>query len=141
MGHYHDIYLKSDVMLLTDVFESFRESCMKYRRLDPAHFCSSLGLSWVAMLKMTRHNIELFKNQQVNMLNVSESNKRGGICMISERYAKANNEYMKNYNLYKLSSYIMCLDANVLCGWLCPRYCQLGTLKMRTARSLPKNIL
>ena len=53
MGDYHDLYLKSDVLLLADVFENFRKTCLKYYELDPCHYFSSPGLSWDAMLKMT----------------------------------------------------------------------------------------
>ena len=53
MGDYHDHYLKKDVLLLTDVFEKFIDTCLKYYELDPCHYFSSPGLSWDAMLKMT----------------------------------------------------------------------------------------
>ena len=53
MGEYHDLYLKTDVLLLADVFESFRMTCLQYYNLDPCHYFTSLGLSWDAMLKMT----------------------------------------------------------------------------------------
>ena len=45
MGKYHDLYLGNDVLLLTDVFENFRKTCMQYYRLDPCHYFTSLGLS------------------------------------------------------------------------------------------------
>ena len=50
MGEYHDLYLKSDVLLLADVFESFRKTCLQYYKLDPCHYFTSPGLSWDAML-------------------------------------------------------------------------------------------
>ena len=53
MGEYHDLYLGSDVLLLTDVFESFRKTCLQSYKLDPCHYFTSPGLSWDAMLKMT----------------------------------------------------------------------------------------
>ena len=53
MGEYHDLYLKSDLLLLADVFESFRKTCLQYYKLDPCHYFTSPGLSWSAMLKMT----------------------------------------------------------------------------------------
>ena len=59
MGEYHDLYLKSDVLLLTDVFESFRKTCLQYYKLDPCHYFTSPRLSWDAMLKMTDIKLEL----------------------------------------------------------------------------------
>ena len=60
MGEYHDLYVGSDVLLLTDVFENFRKTCMQYYyKLDPCHYFTSLGLSWDAMLKMTNIELEL----------------------------------------------------------------------------------
>ena len=53
MGEYYYLYLKSDVLLLAVVFENFRGTCLKYYKLDPAHYFTSPGLSWSAMLKMT----------------------------------------------------------------------------------------
>ena len=49
---YHDLYFKTDVMLLPDVFENFRATRMKYYALDPAHYYTSPGLSWDALLKL-----------------------------------------------------------------------------------------
>ena len=54
MGSYHDLYLRTDVLLLSDVFENFRNICLKAYHLDPAHFFTSPGLAWEAMLKMTK---------------------------------------------------------------------------------------
>ena len=59
MGQYHDLYLKSDVLLLADVFESFRKMCLEYYKLDPCWYFTSPGLSWDAMLKMTKIKLEL----------------------------------------------------------------------------------
>ena len=59
MGEYHDLYLKSDVLLLADVFENFRRTCLLYYGLDPCHYFSSPGLSWDTMLKMTDVRLKL----------------------------------------------------------------------------------
>ena len=59
MGEYHDLYLKSDILLLADVFENFRRTCLEYYKLDPCHYFTSPGLSWDAMLKMTDIKLEL----------------------------------------------------------------------------------
>ena len=117
MGDYHDLYLKTDVLLLADVFENFRNTCMKNYELDPAHFHTLPALSWCAMLKKTGVRIPLFDNTQLEMLNLFEKHKRGGICMISKRHAVANNPHMKNYDSKQPTKYIIDLDANNLYGW------------------------
>ena len=54
LGEYHDLYLKSDVLLLADVFQMFVKTCLNYYGLDPCHYFSAPRLSWDAMLKMTK---------------------------------------------------------------------------------------
>ena len=58
LGEYHDLYLKTDVLLLCDVFETFISVCLKDYVLDPCHYFSSPGLSWDAMLKFTGVRLE-----------------------------------------------------------------------------------
>ena len=58
MGDYHDLYLKTDVLLPADVFGKFISTCLDYYGLDPYHYFSSPGLSWDAMLKMTGVKLE-----------------------------------------------------------------------------------
>ena len=53
LGEYHDLYLNTDVLLLTNVFEKFIKKCLKYYGLDHCYYFSSPGLSWDSMLKMT----------------------------------------------------------------------------------------
>ena len=91
----HDLYLKADVLLLADVFETFINMCLEYYRLDPRQYFSSPGLSWDAMLKMTKIVLELISN--TNMFLFVEKRMRGGIYYIAIRYSKANNKYMKFY--------------------------------------------
>ena len=112
---YHDLYLKSDVILLSDVFENFRKTCLKHYKLDPAHYYTSPGLAWDACLKETGQQLQLLHDY--DMLMMFERGIRGGITHISKRYAEANNKYMKNYNPNEESSYIQYLDANNLYGW------------------------
>jgi hypothetical protein len=111
---YHDLYLKTDVILLADSFENFRTTCRKYYSLDPCHYFTSPALSWDAMLKMTNMKIETFTD--INMLLFAEKGMRGGISLITHRYAKANNKYLPDYSEENESSYIMYLDANNLYG-------------------------
>ena len=112
---YHDLYLKSDVLLLADVFENFRKTCLKHYKLDPAHYYTSPGLAWDACLKTTGQHLQLLSDY--DMLMMFERGIRGGITHISKRYAEANNKYMKNYNSGKESTFIQYLDANNLYGW------------------------
>ena len=112
---YHDLYLKSDVLLLADVFENFRKTCLKHYSLDPAHYYTSPGLAWDACLKETGQELELLHDY--DMLMLFERGIRGGITHISKRYSEANNKYMKDYNPDKPSKFIQYLDANNLYGW------------------------
>ena len=115
LGDYHDLYVQSETFLLADVFENFRDMCLKEYELDPAHFLSLPGLAWQASLKKT--NIELELLTDYDMLLMVEEGIRGEICHSIHRYAKANNKYMKNYNINEESTYIQYLDANNLYGW------------------------
>ena len=114
LGDYHDLYVQSDTLLLADVFNNFRDMCIKEYRLDPAHFLSLPGLAWQACLKKT--NIELELLTDYDMLLMVEEGIRGGICYSIHQYSKANNKYMKNYNINEESSYIQYLDVNNLYG-------------------------
>ena len=114
LGDYHDLYVRSDMLLLADVFENFRNSCLNNYELDPAHFVSLPGLAWQACLKKT--NVELELITDYDMLLMIENGIRGGICHAIQRYAKANNKYMNDYKKNKGYSYIQYLDTNNLYG-------------------------
>ena len=115
LGKYHDLYLKCDVLLLTDIFENFRKTFLQYYKLDPCHYFTSPGFAWDAMLKMTSVKLEFMND--VDMYQFIEKGMKGGISYIANRYAAANNKYMKKYNPKKESKYIIYLDANNLYGW------------------------
>jgi hypothetical protein len=115
LGDYHDLYLKTDVLLLADVFEDFRRVCLENYKLDPAHYILAPGLSWDAMLKRTGVKLDLLSD--VNMYQFIEKGMRGGVSYIGHRHAKANNKYMNDYDPDKPDSYIMYYDANNLYGW------------------------
>ena len=115
MGEYHDLYLKTDVLLLTDVFETFRNTAIKNYKLDPCNGYFTLpNYAWNAMLLKT--GVVLEQLTDIDMYLFCEQGIRGGTSMISHRYAKANNKYMASYDPDKVSSYIMYLDANNLYG-------------------------
>jgi hypothetical protein len=97
LGEYHDLYLKTDVLLLSDVFETFRKTAMTSYGLDPANGYITLpSFSWDAMLYKTKIRLEQLTD--IDMYIFCERGIRGGISMISHRYAEANNPYMKNYD-------------------------------------------
>ena len=136
MGEYHDLYLQSDILLLADVFENFRKTCLKYYKLDPCHYFTSPSLSWDAMLKMTNIKLELMTD--IDMFQFIEKGLRGGISYIANRYGKANNKYMKDYNEKAPSKYIMYLDANNLYGWAMSQYLPTGGFKWMTEKQINK---
>ncbi|XP_068680645.1 uncharacterized protein [Montipora foliosa] len=136
MGEYHDLYLKSDILLLADVFENFRRTCLEYYKLDPCHYFSSPGFSWDSMLQMTNIKLELMTD--VDMFQFIEKGMRGGISYIANRYGKANNKYMKTYDEKAPSKYIMYLDANNLYGWAMSQYLPTGGFKWMTENQIDK---
>ena len=114
LSDYHDLYVRSDTLLLANVFENFRNACLNNYELDPTHFVSLPGLAWQACFK--KSNVELELITDYDMLLTIEDGIRVGICHAIQQYAKANNKYMKDYNKDKESSYIQYLDTNNLYG-------------------------
>ena len=127
MGDYHHLYLTKNVLLLADVFEKFINTCLEYYGLDPCHCFSSPGLSWDAMLKMTKIELELISDTDVHLF--FEKEMKGGISYITKRYSKANNKYMKSYDPNKPSKYIPYLDVNKLSGLVMSQYLPYGGFK------------
>ena len=102
LGEYHDLYLKTDVLLLCGVFEKFIDVCLKDYGLDPCHYFGSPGLSWDAMLKMT--SVKLEKISDIDMHLFLEKGMRGEVSYISKRYSKSEKNidimYWDMNNLY-----------------------------------------
>ena len=115
MGEYHDLYLKTDVLLLTDVFENFKDMCLSYYGLDPVYYYTLPNFAFDAMLKLTGIEIDLVYNQE--MYEMIEAGLRGGMTQTTCKKVEANNKYMgSDCDKNKASSYINYLDANNLYG-------------------------
>ena len=116
LGDYHDVYLRTDVVLLVNVFEAFRDTCLRHYSLDPVHFYTSPGLAWKTCLKHTGIKLELLTDP--DMLLMFEWGIRGGITQAVRKYASANNKYMGDrFEPKSESSHLQYLDANNLYGW------------------------
>ena len=89
------MYLKSDTLILDDVFENFRKMCLKVYELDPAKF--------LLVPELAGKQVKLELLTDMDILLMVEKGIRGGIFHAIQRYAKANNKYMKDYNQNKES--------------------------------------
>ncbi|CAB4436303.1 unnamed protein product [Rhizophagus irregularis] len=128
LGEYHDLYLKTDVLLLADVWTKFQQTAMHHYGLDPSHYVSAPALSWDGMLKMTGVKIELFTD--MTMHDFTEKAKRGGIAMAGHRFLKANNPKMgDSFNPSKPTTWISYVDANNLYGWAMSQYLPIGNYR------------
>ncbi|CAH1101722.1 unnamed protein product [Psylliodes chrysocephalus] len=115
LGSYSDLYLKSDVLMLCDIFENFRDVSLKAYKLDPAQYYTSPGLSWDAMLRYTKVELELLTD--IDMINFFKNSIRGGISQCVERKHIANNPYLSEYNPFEPKSSIHYIDATNLYGY------------------------
>ena len=135
MRDYHNLYNQSDVLLLADVFENFRDVCLKNYKLDPAWYFTAPGLSWDALLKVTKVELELITDY--DMLLMLQQGIRGGVSTISNRFAHANNKYMDNaFDSSKPSKFITYLDANNLYGWAMSKLLPVRGFRWMSAEEL-----
>ena len=122
LGEYSDLYLKTDVLLLADVFEKFRSDCHRAYDLDPAHYYTAPRLTWDAMLIHTGIELQLLTDSDM-VLSVKRSI-RGGISQCS--YSRANNPYSTDYNPTEDTTYLMYYDVNNLWGWVVMQHLPYG---------------
>ena len=79
MCDYHDLHVQTDTLLLADVFEKFRDTCIEIYGLDPSYFYSAPGLAWQACLKKADVKLELLTDYK--MLLMIEEGIRGEACI------------------------------------------------------------
>ena len=111
----HDLYMETDVVLLADIFENFRDFSIANYGLDPAHFTTAPGLSWSAALLKTKQVLEIPTDPNMHIF--FDRGMRGGISFVSFPYAAANNEGMDTYNSSLKRSEIKFYDANNQYGY------------------------
>ena len=136
LGEYHDLYLKTDVLLLCDVFEKFISTCICYYGFDPCHYFRAPGLAWDAMLKMTGIELELIDDIDIHLF--IEKGMRGGISYIAKSCRKANNKYMKDYDDSNETVYDMYFDANNLYGLAMTQCLPYGGFKWMSEEEIDK---
>ena len=100
---YHELYVQSVTLLLADIFENFRNMCLKIYELGPTNFFSASGLAWQVALKNTKVKLDLLTD--IDMFSKVEKGIRRGICHSIFRYAKV------------IYLYLQYLDVKNLYGW------------------------
>lgn len=106
------IYLKTDVLLLAAVFETFRKKSFQTYKLEICHYLTISSYAWDAMLLSTKVSLELIAS--ADMYEFFNTGIRGGIRVCNKKCAVANNQDMKNFDPEKPSKYIQSYDANNL---------------------------
>lgn len=114
MKEYMEMYLLGDILILADVFENFRENCLKDYSLDPVYYYSTPHFTFDAFMKSSKMTLELISD--VNQYLFMCKGIRGGLCQVSKRYAHANNPCIEGFNPSEPETYILYLDANNLYG-------------------------
>ena len=140
MREYHDLYLKTDALLLANVFENFRDMALEKFEVDPCHYLTPPSMFYDALLKMTCVELELVSD--LEMLKFIERGKRGGVSTVMRRHAEANNKYMGDkFDPCKPSSYILYPDANSLYCWPMLQPLPVGNFRWLTEEELSKPLI
>ena len=134
MREYHDLYLRTDVLLLADVMQAFRTMCLEYYALDPWRYCTVPGLTWDAGLKMTGVRLALVEDIDTHLF--IESGMRGGVSVISQRYAKASAD--DDVDEEGRRDHLMYYDANNLYGHAMVQYLPTGEFVMENEAEIEK---
>ena len=116
LGDYHDVYLKSDLLILADIFENFRRFCLLNYELDAAHYLSGPQLAYDALFKLTRVELDLLTD--VDVYKMIEKGIRGGYAGVIQRFARANNPYMSKYDPNMETSFLFYIDQNSLYSYV-----------------------
>jgi len=109
---YHDFYMKSDVMLLSDCFESFRQCMITTHGLDCLYFPTLPSMTLQIALKMTQIELDLITDPDQYLL--LENSIRGGLSYVAHRYAKANNPSLPDFDPERPITHLCYFDANSL---------------------------
>ena len=134
LGGYHDLYVRSDVAQLSDVFENFRSLCLKRCDLDPSYFVSTAGLIFEAMLECTKVKLEVLTDK--DMILMVEKGIGGGLTQVVKKHATANHKYLPSYGASKKSVFLQYLDANNLYGYAMSQQLPLDGYKWDNIKSL-----
>lgn len=138
LGDLHDHYVLTDILLLADVFERFRDMTLNYYKLDACHYFTSPGLAWDAALKMTGISLDFITDPLI--YNFFELGLRGGVSTITKKFSTANHPDLENYDPSKPIKNLIYLDANNLYGVSCifpsPLYSCAGLRTKKSTKSI-----
>ena len=120
LGELHDLYMETDVLILSDIFEEFRNfSLLKYR-LDPAHYNTAPGLSWSAALLYTKQSLEIPTESNKHLF--FDKGLTGGASQVANPFAQANHEDIGKFDPAFIRAYIAMFDCNNQYGWAMSQY-------------------
>ena len=105
LQQYLELYLKTDVLLLAEIFEEFHGVCKRNYGLDPALYVSSPQMSWDAMLRHTNCTLDFSSDPE--MFSMRDAGIRGGVSINSSRHAQANHPYLAGFGAARLTSFII----------------------------------